>query len=219
MAIGVDAPWTHISESIATSAFSERCRRSNTSVEKRPSRSCGTRSYGAPTRVTSERLQHPDRQPTRPPVRSHFADPSASAISDSEPPEAMPAGPSGWVRRFPGRFPDLADSVPAFPFGHGVPPSHEVTDSHWRAVTGKTVHLANFGTIRALPGIGVRDSEPFHAICCRRSRFRRVAVGRSRASGPRDRRLPRVRTSSGCRRPKSTPAGRHGRPRGNEHLH
>ncbi len=44
----VDTPWTYISASALTSAFSDRWYRSNSSVEKRPSRSRGTRSSSFP---------------------------------------------------------------------------------------------------------------------------------------------------------------------------
>ncbi len=51
----VDTPGTYISASAATSARSERWYRSNSSVEKRPVRSCATRSSSLPTRVISVR--------------------------------------------------------------------------------------------------------------------------------------------------------------------
>ena len=51
----VDTPCTYISPSASTNAFSLRWYRSNTSVENRPCRSCGTLSSSLPTRVTSVR--------------------------------------------------------------------------------------------------------------------------------------------------------------------
>ena len=51
----VETPWTYISARLETSACSERWYRAKSSVEKRPSRSCGTRSSSLPTRVTRVR--------------------------------------------------------------------------------------------------------------------------------------------------------------------
>jgi len=51
----VETPCTYISASAATNARSERWYRSNSSVENRPVRSCGTRSSSLPTRVISVR--------------------------------------------------------------------------------------------------------------------------------------------------------------------
>jgi hypothetical protein len=51
----VATPWTYIPARLATSARSERRWRSNGSVEKRPSRSCGTRGPGSPTRAIGVR--------------------------------------------------------------------------------------------------------------------------------------------------------------------
>src|SRR5215831_6818901 len=47
----VETPCTYISANAATGARSERWYRSNSSVENRPARSCGTRSSSLPTRV------------------------------------------------------------------------------------------------------------------------------------------------------------------------
>jgi hypothetical protein len=51
----VDTPCTYIPASAATSAFADRWQRSTGSVEKRPWRSCGTRSSSLPTRVIGVR--------------------------------------------------------------------------------------------------------------------------------------------------------------------
>lgn len=51
----VDTPCPSISISAATRAFSLRWWRANSSLEKRPCRSWGTRSSSLPTRVTGER--------------------------------------------------------------------------------------------------------------------------------------------------------------------
>src|SRR5213080_1259180 len=55
LTLRVETPCTYISANAATSARSERWYRSNNSVEKRPARSCGTRSSSLPTRVISVR--------------------------------------------------------------------------------------------------------------------------------------------------------------------
>jgi hypothetical protein len=55
LTLRVETPCTYISASAATSARSERWYRSNSSVENRPVRSCGTRSSSLPTRVINVR--------------------------------------------------------------------------------------------------------------------------------------------------------------------
>jgi len=56
LTLRVETPWTYISANALTSAFSDRWYRSNSSVEKRPSRSRGTRNSNFPMRVTRPRL-------------------------------------------------------------------------------------------------------------------------------------------------------------------
>jgi hypothetical protein len=58
----VETPCTYISASAANSARSERWKRSNSSVENRPVRSCGTRNSSLPTRVIALPIDAEQRQ-------------------------------------------------------------------------------------------------------------------------------------------------------------
>ena len=57
LTLRVETPWTYISASASTRAFSFRWDRSNSAVENSPLRSRGTRSFRLPMRVTKPRLE------------------------------------------------------------------------------------------------------------------------------------------------------------------
>ena len=55
LTLRVETPCTYISAKVVTNARSDRWYRSNSSVENRPSRSCGTRNSSLPIRVINVR--------------------------------------------------------------------------------------------------------------------------------------------------------------------